>query len=191
MLAVGLAVGCAKTESSPRPSEPREVRPVADRPALAQPLPEETSSLSAEGRLILDQIQAYGRWPNFVELQRPKFSEAHGGRWVLGFYNGVVGAAMARRLLPLPDGAQIVLENRPSTDTNDPAIVTTMSKVSGRWYWMELSNASPRVDDDGRPIAGFGEGGTAACAACHAAASDNDFVFSHEFRRRPPAKKGR
>ena len=191
MLAAGLALACSRSEAPLRAAAQRDVRPVADRPALAEPLPEETASLSAEGRLILDQIQAHGRWPNFAELQRPRFSQAHGGRWVLAFYNGVVGASMERRLLPLPDGAHIILENRQSADTNDPPILTTMSKVSGRWYWMELSNASPRVDDDGRPIAGFGEEGTAACASCHAQASANDYVFSHDFRRRSPATKER
>lgn len=163
---------------------------VVQRP-LAEPLPERTAPLSAEGRAILDQIQGYDRWPTFPELGRPKFSQAHGGRWVIAYYNGVVGASITRRILPLPDGAQIVLENRHAENTNDPPILTTMSKVSGRWYWMELSSASVLIDEDGRPISGFGDGGTAACASCHARASENDFVFTHDFRRRPASRQAR
>jgi len=195
--AVGVAsallvtAGCTKSPAGEAREEASgAIRLTKGERQMPDALPERTASLPPEGRAILDQIQGYDRWATLPEQSQPRFSEAHGGRWVVAHQNGVVGASIARRILPFPDGAHIVLENRTAAGTAEPPILTTMSKVAGRWYWMELANASVRVDEHGRPIAGFGDGGTAACASCHARARD-DFVFSLERLRRPASRPAR
>lgn len=134
--------------------------------------------------MILDQIQGYARWPN-ERTATAVFSEGHGGRYLIAYFNGLVDRASRDGILPFPDGSQLVAENRRSLDENEPALLTVMSKQDGRWYWLELSNSSVVLDDQGRPIAGFGKGATAPCASCHAQQGDNDFVFQPQVAAEP------
>ncbi len=171
-----VVAGCATSSSPPATASLPESDGLAVESVQLQAAPP-----SAEARMIFDQIQDYQFWPTFPELPIPGFSTAHGGRYVIAFHNAVVTAAMRDQLLPLPDGAQIVMENRRSPNTNEPSLLTIMAKERGRWFWLETSDSSVVLDAQGRPIAGFGTGGTAVCVACHSDAAANDYVFLHDF----------
>lgn len=166
-VAVGWACATAP-QGAQAPSDPPKVLVVE--PAALQTAPPPPEALA-----ILDRIQGYERWPN-ARRATTTFSEGH-DRYVIAYYNGMVAAALRDRSLPFPDGAMLVAENRTSRDENEPPILTVMSKQEGRWYWLALSDSSVVLDDDGRPIAGFGDGASAPCASCHARQHDNDFVF--------------
>ncbi|HEY0838618.1 MAG TPA: hypothetical protein VGD74_00390 [Vulgatibacter sp.] len=205
-----MAAGCARTPAAPAPvsaagpwsaSSPGEGPSIttgsgsskgavpagttssvgSPRPGSLEPPALESAPPPAEVQSILDQVQGYQRWPN-ARRSTTIFSEGHGGRYLIAYYNGLVAAALRERILPFPDGAQLVAENRRSQDETEPPILTIMSKQGDRWYWAEVSNASVVLDDGGRPIAGWGEAGTATCASCHARSYDNDSVFQPRVR---------
>ncbi|AKU92880.1 hypothetical protein [Vulgatibacter incomptus] len=142
-----------------------------------------TTAPSPEAQQILDQIQGYRTWPTFRTVPEPTFSQAHGGRYLITYYNGVVEAAIEQDILPLPNGAIFVAENRTSPDLGEPPVLTIMSKAQGRWYWLQLADSQVLQDSRGRPIEGYGGGGTTACLECHSQNRRNDFVFGHNFSR--------
>lgn len=130
---------------------------------------------------ILASIAGYQGWPRFVENRRPLRSASHDGTWVVAFYNHVVERAMSSaEPLPLPNGAILVKENRPSPDAA-PAVLTIMSKEGDEWYWAKTTLDGQVVVDDGEPV----EGAVESCRSCHAAARANDYVFTHPFQASP------
>jgi hypothetical protein len=141
--------------------------------------PMQVKSPSPETAALLAKIQSYPSWPKFPENLQPTFSKQHNRMWVVAHYNDVVSRAIQEKTLPLPEGSIIVKDNFDSGSSSKPTNVTTMSKQGGRWYWAETTPEGQVVVMDGKPLEGFN---VPACANCHAQATGNDQVYTHEFK---------
>jgi hypothetical protein len=128
---------------------------------------------------VLAKTQGYARWPTFPENPQPTFSKQHFKMWVLAHYNEVVARAIQNKTLPLPEGATIVKDNFESANADKPTLISTMSKRGGRWYFVQSTPEGKVVVQDGKPQAGYN---LAGCTSCHSQASENDQIYTHEFK---------
>lgn len=138
-----------------------------------------TVSPNATSARILREIRHYQRWPEFPENEKPKFSQAHTGLYVVTYHNAKVTQAMKRHTLPLPNGSIIVKENRPQP-TAKPVVLTVMAKRNGRWYWLDVTPSGEVAEIDGKALQGTH---VPSCQTCHARRSSNDDVFTHDFSK--------
>ncbi len=132
---------------------------------------------SAESQAVLAQTHGYETWPTFAENAAPMASKGHMNMYVVTYHNDVVANAVAAHTLPLPDGAVIVKQNKPTADA-PPRNLTIMSKQSGTWYWLNATPDGKVITVNDMGLEGFD---VPMCADCHDDASNNDYVFLHSF----------
>jgi hypothetical protein len=150
---------------------------VAQEPPPGRPSPA-TVEPSGEAKILIGKIKGWASWPVFPETATPLPSKQHGGVFVVIHHNAEVGRAMKEHKLPLPDGSMIVKENRPSAGAK-PEVLTTMWKQNGAWFYLKSTPDGRVFTEQEQPLAGR----VRSCDICHGGQSDNDNIFSHNFRR--------
>jgi hypothetical protein len=183
----GSVLSCRSSSETAKPtamgSDAGSSMPTSGAPSDAQRAhgggPLATAEPSPETKALLAKIQGYRSWPKFPENAQPAFSKQHFKKWVVAYYNDVVGRALQAKTLPLPDGSIIAKDNLDSADAAEPSFITTMAKRGGHWYFAETTPDGKVVVMDGKPLEGFD---IAACKNCHEQAAANDQVYTHEFK---------